>query len=233
MKRAVTAVIALSVVLPALGGWRQNHMNIYPDIKERIKIAVGQFDLIDDQRKEKLEEISEYVRSMSGLGKPVNLTFICTHNSRRSHMSQIWAQTAAAYYAIPHVTCYSGGTESTTFNPRAVEAIKRAGFKVEKTTEGENPIYHVRYSETSPPITSFSKVYDYAPNPSKDFCALMTCSSADKACPLVRGASLRVAVPFVDPKASDGTDREAATYDERCEQICREMLYLFSLVKKT
>jgi protein-tyrosine phosphatase/arsenate reductase len=228
----VAALITLSVVLPAVGGRRQNRVNLYPDIQKRIKIAVGQFDLIGEQRKEKLEELSAYVRSQNRLGKPVNLTFICTHNSRRSHISQIWAQTAAAYYGIGGVTSYSGGTESTAFNPRAVAAIKRAGFKVEKTTEGENPIYHVHYSDKMPPVTHFSKVYNYAPNPSKDFCAVMTCSSADKACPLVRGASLRIAVPFVDPKAFDGTNQEAAKYDERCEQICREMLYIFSRVKK-
>ena len=232
MKRAVVAVITLLFVLPAVGGRKQNRVNLYPDIQERIKIAVGEFDLIARQRKEKLEELSAYVRSQNRLGKPANLTFICTHNSRRSHMSQIWAQTAAAYYGIPGVTSYSGGTESTAFNPRAVAAIKRAGFKVEKTTEGENPIYHVRYSDKRHPMTNFSKVYNYAPNPSKDFCAVMTCSSADKACPLVRGAALRVAVPFIDPKAFDGTDQEAAKYDERCEQICREMLYVFSRVNK-
>jgi len=99
-------------------------------------------------------------------------------------------------------------------------------------TVGENPIYHVRYSDRKSAMTNFSKVYDSAPNPTKDFCAVMTCSSADKACPVVRGASLRVAVPFVDPKAFDDTDQEAAKYDERSRQICREMLYVFSQVKK-
>ncbi|MBL7187331.1 MAG: hypothetical protein ISS70_13500 [Phycisphaerae bacterium] len=32
--------------------------------------------------------------------------------------------------------------------------------------------------------------------------------------------------------ASDGPDQEAAKYDERCKQICREMLYVFSQVRK-
>lgn len=232
MKRFSIAAITLLVSLPVVGGSKLDSAKLYPDIQKRIRTAVGEFDRIGEHRKEKLEELSAYVRSQNRLGKPANLTFICTHNSRRSHLSQIWAQTAAAHYGVPGVTAYSGGTECTAFNPRAVAAIKRAGFKVEKTTEGENPIYHVRYSDRRPAITNFSKVYNYAPNPSKDFCAIMTCSSADKACPLVRGASLRVAIPFVDPKAFDGTDQEAAKYDERCRQICREMLYLFSQVRK-
>ncbi len=232
MKRSSIAVITLIVSLPVVGGSKLDRIKLYPDIQKRIRIAVGEFDEIPNQRKEKLKELSAFVRSQNRLGKPVNLTFICTHNSRRSHLAQIWAQTAAAHYGVPSVTAYSGGTECTAFNPRAVAAIKRAGFKVEKTTEGENPIYHVRYSDRRPAITNFSKVYNYAPNPSKGFCAVMTCSSADKACPLVRGASLRIAIPFVDPKAFDGTDQEAARYDERCRQICREMLYLFSKVRK-
>lgn len=232
MKRFSIAAITLLVSLPVVGDSKLDSAKLYPDIQKRIRTAVGEFDRIGEHRKEKLEELSAYVRSQNRLGKPANLTFICTHNSRRSHLSQIWAQTAAAHYGVPGVTAYSGGTECTAFNPRAVAAIKRAGFKVEKTTEGENPIYHVRYSDRRPAITNFSKVYNYAPNPSKDFCAIMTCSSADKACPLVRGASLRVAIPFVDPKAFDGTDQEAAKYDERCRQICREMLYLFSQVRK-
>jgi protein-tyrosine phosphatase/arsenate reductase len=225
-------LVFLLFILPVVGGWKENSVSLYPKIDKRIKIAVGEFGSIDQQRREKLEQLSAYVRSQNKLGKPVKLTFICTHNSRRSHMCQIWAQTAAAYYGLPDVTCYSGGTACTAFNPRAVAAIERAGLRVEKTTEGENPIYHVRYSDNRPAITNFSKVYNYAPNPTKDFCAVMTCSSADKACPVVSGALLRVAVPFVDPKESDGTEREAATYDERCKQICREMLYLFSRVKE-
>lgn len=233
MRTSLIHVISLLAIMPAAAGPRQDSAHLYPEIQKRIKVAVDDFDLIPSQRKEKLEELSAYVRSQVRLGKPVNLTFICTHNSRRSHMAQIWAQTAAAHYAIPNVTAYSGGIECTAFNPRAVAAIRRAGFKVEKTTEGENPIYHVRYSNQRPAMTHFSKVYNCAPNPVRDFCAVMTCSSADKACPLVDGASVRVAVPFADPKAFDGTSQEAAKYDERCRQICREMLYLFSLVKKT
>ncbi|KPK42305.1 MAG: hypothetical protein AMJ65_07845 [Phycisphaerae bacterium SG8_4] len=232
MKKSVIAVITLLVVLPVVGGSKRDRVSLYPDIRQGIRTAVAEFDLIGEQRREKLRELSAYVRSQNRLGKPVNLTFICTRNSRRSHMAQIWAQTAAAFYGIHNLTAYSGGTGSSAFNPRAVAAIRRAGFKVEKTTEGENPIYHVRYSDQRPAMTHFSKLYDSAPNPTKDFCAVMTCSAADKACPLVRGASARVALPFVDPKAFDGTDQEAAKYDERSRQICREMLYMFSEAKR-
>ena len=203
---------------------------MYPKLRSYISESVKQFDKIPAERKQLLKKIAGFVRERTSAGRLTNLTFICTHNSRRSHLSQIWAQTAAAYYGLHHVSAYSGGTESTAFNPRAVEAVRRAGFHVAKTTEGENPVYHVRFGQASHPITNFSKVYDAAPNPSKDFCAVMTCGSADRSCPFVRGATLRVAIPYEDPKAFDGTKREAAAYDERCRQISREQLYLFSLV---
>ena len=158
------------------------------------------------------------------------LTFICTHNSRRSHLSQLWAATAAAWYGVDHVKTYSGGTEATAFNPRAVASIKRSGFQVETPDEEKNPHYSVKFAESAPAQECFSKKFADPFNPQKDFAAVMTCSQADKSCPLVRGAELRVSLPFVDPKEADGTPEEAATYDARSKQIGTEMFYLFALV---
>jgi len=158
--------------------------------------------------------------------------FICTHNSRRSHLSQIWASTAAAYYGVPGVETYSGGTEATAFNPRAVAALKRAGFEISHSATQDNPHYTVRFHDNAPAMECFSKVYKQPPNPTADFCAIMTCAQADKNCPVVRGATLRIGVPYEDPKAFDGTPEEAAKYDERCQQIAREILYVFANASK-
>lgn len=204
--------------------------NLYPDLDAYVTACVEDFDRIPEQRRQSLEQLAQHVRSQADAGRPAGLTFICTHNSRRSHLSQIWAAAGALYYAIPDVRAYSGGTEATAFNPRAVAALKRAGFRIEQTTGDGNPIYHVRFSDHTPPLTCFSKVFDGAPNPSEGFCAVMTCTSADEACPVVLGASERIAIPYVDPKISDDTPEEADTYDERCEQIAREMLYVMSRV---
>jgi hypothetical protein len=125
---------------------------------------------------------------------------------------------------------YSGGTEATAFNPRAVAAIRRAGFAVETIAEGDNPVYGVRYMDEMEPMPCFSKVYDRPPNPQQGFAAVMTCSAADEACPIVFGAANRIAIPFDDPKPFDGNEQEAAKYDERCRQIAREMLYVVSRV---
>lgn len=201
---------------------------LYPEVQRYIQERAHEFDQIPADRKRDLKKIVEYVASQKNAGEPARLVFICTHNSRRSHMAQIWAAIAAQNYGVSKVESYSGGTEATAFNPRAVAALRRAGIKIEKMTGDKNPPYAVRVQEQGEPIVAFSKVYTDEPNPKKDFCAIMTCSQADKACPLVRGCSLRVAVPYDDPKAADNTPEEAAKYDERAAQISREMLFLFS-----
>lgn len=207
-------------------------VKLLPAVEETIHDLVDDFDAIGDERRADLRLLSEFVRSKMDAGEPALLTFICTHNSRRSHMSQIWARTAAAYYGVPGVTTYSGGTEATAFNPRAVAALERAGFEIEARSDDANPVYEVRYAEAATPIEAFSKVYDQEPNPKRDFAAVMTCSSADQACPFVPGAAVRVAIPFEDPKAFDGTKRETRAYDERCRQIATEMLYVFSVASQ-
>jgi arsenate reductase (thioredoxin) len=199
---------------------------------EYIKEAEKGFSEIPDKRKSELEEIAAFVTHKTQLGEKAKLIYICTHNSRRSHFGQIWAATAAEYYGISNVESYSGGTESTAFNERSVAAVRRAGFEVMKTTEGTNPIYHAKYDENGKQIVAFSKKYNDAANPQNDFCAIMTCNSADQACPVVFGASLRVATQYEDPKAFDDTPKEANMYDERCKQIATETLYLFSKVNK-
>ncbi len=206
-------------------------LTLRPEVLAYAEGISAEFDQIPEERKRALKKIALYVKSQHSANQEARLTFICTHNSRRSHISQIWASTAAAYYGINGVETYSGGTETTAFNPRAVNAMKKAGFAIETMQEGDNPIYAVSYAQGAAPLQAYSKKYDADGNPTENFCAVMTCSEADKNCPVVAGASLRVAIPYEDPKAFDGTDQEAAKYTERSEQIAREMLYLFSQVK--
>jgi len=201
---------------------------IYPQLRVYLEARTAEFDQIPIERKNDLKKIALFVKSRTKAKQPTRLTFICTHNSRRSHISQIWAAAAASYYDIGGVETFSGGTEATAFNPRAIAAIKRAGLKVEKSVDGKNSRYEVRFTDTNNPLICYSKIYNEAPNPKEDFCAVMTCSQADKSCPIIDGSLLRVAIPYEDPKASDDKPEEEKTYDERSRQICREMLYLFS-----
>ena len=137
---------------------------------------------------------------------------------------------AVHYYKIPGVECYSGGVETTAFNPRAVKAMQDAGFNIEKMKEDENPLYAVRFSHHANPVFAFSKKYDDASNPRMDFAAIMTCSHAAENCPLVRGSLARFTITYDDPKDFDNTSQESAKYKERVEQIGREILYAFSQV---
>ena len=200
--------------------------NLQPKIDQLIK----EFDQIPAQRKEALQELARFVQNKKKAAKPVYLNFICTHNSRRSHLAQVWAQAAAHHYDIKNVFCFSGGTEATAFYPRAVKAMQEAGFNIAKTKEGDNPVYEVRFASEAPPIIAFSKKYDDPFNHNKDFAAIMTCSNADENCPLVLGASSRIALTYDDPKEFDGTPQEEAKYKERVLQIGREILYAFSQV---
>ncbi len=200
-------------------------------LQETIKKLTNEFNQIPDPRKPILQELTDFVSQKLKSEQVINLNFICTHNSRRSHISQIWAQVAAHYYGVKNVQCYSGGTEATAFNPRAVAAMQHAGFDIQVFKAGSNPIYKVRFAEDASPLTVFSKKFDDDFNPKKDFAAIMTCSHADENCPLVHGATKRIALTYNDPKDFDGTPQEASKYSERVHEIGREILYAFSMVK--
>lgn len=204
----------------------------HPEIKQYIAQVITNFDSIDPERKKQLKKLALYVQSKITSGEEAKLIYICTHNSRRSHMSQLWGMVAADYYGVEGLSTYSGGTEATAFNPRTVACLQRAGFTIKPTTEGDNPIYNVSFTNRIPAIEAFSKKYTHPVNPKENFAAVMTCSHADKNCPTVEGASIRLAIPYIDPKVSDNTPEEAATYDERCRQIATEEFYLFSQVNQ-
>ena len=188
-----------------------------------------QWDSIPAKRKEKLRTIADYIRKKREHGDQARLTFICTHNSRRSHFCQIWAAVSARYINREVIETYSGGTEATAFNPRAVAAIERAGFRVKNPDKGEkNPRYQVFYDEDADPLICYSKTFDDPANPQENFAAVMTCSHADENCPFVPGAEFRMAIPFDDPKESDGTEQEKEIYDERCLQIATQMLFMIA-----
>ena len=186
---------------------------------------------ISDERKETLNGLVEYVKQKVAAGFDTNINFICTHNSRRSHLSQIWAQVAASYYDVPRVFCYSGGTEATALYPKVVDTLTNTGFEIEALAGSTNPIYMIKYADAAMPIIGFSKAYGHPFNPSTNFAAVMTCSQADGGCPFIVGAEKRLPITFEDPKVSDGMPEQAEVYNERSRQIASEMFYVFSMIK--
>lgn len=206
-------------------------VSFLPRLESTIKKLASEFTKIEETRKATLLDLTKYIRGNLMRSENVKLIFICTHNSRRSHMAQLWAKAAAAFYGIENTESYSGGTEATAFNPKAVKAMKEAGFEITQPADDENPKYQVQLAENLPPVTAFSKKYDDAFNPQQNFGAVMTCSHADENCPVVVGADVRIPLPYDDPKDFDGTALEESKYRERVEQIGRELLYVFSQVK--
>lgn len=206
-------------------------MELTLNIKKYCEARITEFDKIGASRKVKLNILAQYLIEKYQNESIPKVIVICTHNSRRSHLGQIWLAVGVSYFNLPKIETYSGGTEATAFNPRAVQALKQIGFDIQTQNETiENPKYAIKWATEMAPYIAFSTKYDEAPNPTKDFAAIMVCTDADEKCPLVAGMDLRLALPFQDPKAFDNTALESEKYSERCEQIAREFLYVLSKV---
>ena len=186
---------------------------------------------ISEDRRSILQPLIAYIQQKVNHKEAIRLNFICTHNSRRSHLSQVWAQTMASYYNINNISCYSGGTEATALFPMVAETLKNTGFKVSIISEGKNPVYAIKYSENEQPIIGFSKTYDDDFNPRSGYAAIMTCSQADRDCPFIPGAEKRIPITYEDPKAFDNMPQQTEKYMERSLQIAMEMFYVFSKIK--
>lgn len=201
-------------------------------LNESIRAACTLWSQIPAPRIELLSQLSSYIQQKAQEGKPVLTNTICTHNSRRSHLGQVWIQTMAHHFGIPGVRAFSGGTEATACHPHTIAALRAQGFDIEQG-EGENPIYRVRYADGAEDVLEcWSKKYDDAANPKSEFAAIMVCGSADGACPIVFGADLRLACTYVDPKVSDGTELQSQTYEERSLQIASEMAWVMQDVAR-
>ncbi|MEQ9311576.1 MAG: protein-tyrosine-phosphatase [Cytophagales bacterium] len=205
---------------------------LFDELLSYTKELEQNFDSIPEERKDKLRSLSEYLSGKWNSNQTPKAIIICTHNSRRSHLGQLWLAVGADHYGFPEIETFSGGTEATAFHPNAVNAVRRAGFKVEaEDPDASNPVYQISWKANMDAYKAFSTRFDEVPNPTKEFAAIMVCSEADQGCPFVPGTDFRMALPFDDPKAFDGTHLQDAKYDERCKQIGTEMLFVMSNVE--
>ncbi|MFA9212303.1 MAG: protein-tyrosine-phosphatase [Candidatus Methylacidiphilales bacterium] len=203
-------------------------MNLYNNLQKTITKLELEFDLIPESRKQELKDLAKIINeSMEQFGR-ADLTVICTHNSRRSQLGQLWLKVSALHYGIKNIYTFSGGTEATAFNIRMVNALKDFGFDVNAFDETLNPKYHIKLGENDDTMDIlYSKVYNESYNPQQNFIAIMVCNSADKGCPLVAGAFKRISLPYLDPKTYDDTDLENEKYLEKVSEMGREMLFVF------
>lgn len=202
---------------------------LYKEINNTVELLKS--TAISAERKIVLQPLIDFIQAKVSVNKNINLNFVCTHNSRRSHLSQVWAQAAAHYFNVKNVNCYSGGTEATAMFPMAAKTLEAAGFQIAKLSIENNPVYSIKYAENEPSIIGFSKTYDNEFNPKSEFAAIMTCSHADENCPFIVGCEERIPVRYNDPKAFDNTPQQAEKYQERSNEIASEMLYVFSQIK--
>ncbi len=201
---------------------------VFPEIEKIIAGLDPQH--ISEERKVILQPLLDFIQQKATGKQQIRINFICTHNSRRSHLSQIWAQTMASYFNIKDVFCYSAGTEATALFPMVADTLSKSGFQINKISEGENPVYSIKYGANEHPIIGFSKTLDTNFNPTSKFAAIMTCDSANEACPFVPGAEKKIPITFEDPKAFDNTPQQAEKYQERSLQIATELFYIFSQI---
>jgi arsenate reductase (thioredoxin) len=194
-------------------------------LKTYIKKLTLDIDKIPKKRKKLLLDIAGYLKQDCFNENRANIIFICTHNSRRSQLAQCWSIASSQYYNLKNINFFSGGMETTSFNRKALNALKRSGFIIDQKNQ-EAQVYLLKTSKTSDGQKFFSKRYDYKRNPQKKFLAIMTCSDADKKCPFVKGADKKIFLPYHDPRRSDGSDLEESIYDQSCYIIAQEMFYI-------
>ena len=216
----------------------ESRMRLLPAVREHADRLTTSFDMIDEPHRLAGRKLADWIAENYRPGRRLDVVVVCTGNSRRSILGATMGNIAAAYYGMPEVRFHSGGTAPSAFNTRTVKALKEIGVEVEPTgkeaARGEpktaNPVYRVRWGspggtdEPTPEATEFSKRYDDPANPQQGFAALMVCGEADAACPFVKGAALRVSMPYLDPKIYDGGAYESAKYAERRDDIGRLML---------
>jgi arsenate reductase len=178
-----------------------------------------------------LKPVADYIQQKKEANEPIRLNFICTHNSRRSHLSQIWAQTMAYHLGVQNVFCYSGGTEATAMYPKVAETLQNQGFQIQQLAATENPVYAVKFAQNEAAIICFSKTYQNEFNPASQYGAILTCNNADEGCPVVIGAEARFPVKYNDPNAFDNTDLQTAKYAERSLEIAQEMWWVFGQIQ--
>ena len=157
-------------------------------------------DLVRPDRpahREAASKLADWIVSNHKDGQSLHIIMICTGNSRRSVFGATMGNIAAAYCGLPEIRFHSGGTAPTAINSRSIAALKAIGVAIEPTgneaPRGEpktaNPIYRIRWGDSSMETTEFSKLYADASNPQQGFAAILVCGEADESCPHVKGAS--------------------------------------------
>ncbi|MEM6470026.1 MAG: protein-tyrosine-phosphatase [Planctomycetota bacterium] len=205
-------------------------MDWIPRVSAYVDRVVANLETITPTRRQLLSGVAEYISARISSGDNARLVFICTHNSRRSQMGEVFCRIAATYFQLPSIETASGGNEVTACHPHTLAAFERAGMQVNYGNASTNPMHEICFAHSEPVIRAYSKRFETVGTPDSPFAAMMCCDQADQNCPIIAGAEARFALQYSDPKVADGTDREPEVYDERCLEIATEMFAVGSLL---
>ena len=75
----------------------------YPNLMERVEGLMEGAEAIPEGRKVELRALAQWVSAQLAQSDSAELVFICTHNSRRSHLAQVWAQVGAELHGLDGV----------------------------------------------------------------------------------------------------------------------------------
>ena len=169
-----------------------------------------------EKEKEELNKIVYQINS--SIIESRNIVFICTHNSRRSQYCEVWGNVFSILYN-EKLTLYSAGTVSTNVYPEVINSFSRAGLE----TKSNNTIV---FNNT--PIKLDSKTLDEIG--AKKFISLITCSDAEKSCPIDKRSIKNIQFFHRDPKAFDDTPQEIEAYDSICFIIAKQLNYIIKRI---
>ena len=184
---------------------------------------------ISNERRELIDAMVHSMANELKRHEDLVLHFVCTHNARRSQLAQVWASVWADYFKLP-ILAISGGTEASAVHPNVLQALSAQGFEIfPHDSNGHICGWKKAHSGTH----LFSKKWEDALLVGRPFMAVMTCSEADKECPVVPGAVDRFPLRFKDPKEFDGQPNAIEGYQTRSLEIAHELYDLFSNLKRT
>ena len=167
----------------------------------------------NQKRKKRLDNIASVINE--NLNKTRSIVFLCTHNSRRSQICEVWGKVFAEIYR-KKININSAGAFKTVVHSQVYESIVKCGLVVDNKKE----IFFdkKKFKLNSKTIDSLTM---------KNFIAVMTCSNAEKSCPNDPRSIRNIKMFFNDPRIYDETDKMSREYLNTTIYIAEELNYIF------
>ena len=167
----------------------------------------------NQKRKKRLDNIASVINE--NLNKTRSIVFLCTHNSRRSQICEVWGKVFAEIYR-KKININSAGAFKTVVHSQVYESIVKCGLIVNNKKEifFDKKKFKLN-SKTTDSITM------------KNFIAVMTCSDTEKSCPHDSRSVRNIKMFFNDPRIYDETDKMSREYLKTTTYIAEELNYIF------